>query len=235
MCVCVQVAVLKEVLRGGTWSNLNVEVSTIDSVQGKERDFIILSMVRSWDTAEGEDVWFIHEPTRLNVAITRSKHGLWVVCNAACLEQSLTEHEDGRSQEYCRQHMEWCRDNNYIRSVSEAFPEQDAARIAVKTCSETTGDEWLEYDFHAKPLEYTDKRVVNNSLKYASSDTPGMLSHNVKSFRALGTCTKWSVSEPEPMTVDKRLNEKGLAQTFRVLVRPDDHRTTFGVDGFRSS
>lgn len=50
-------------------------VATIDSFQGLEKDFIILSLVRS----KGDSVGFINSFKRLNVAITRAKHGLVVL------------------------------------------------------------------------------------------------------------------------------------------------------------
>ena len=57
-----------EVLLGG------IEVDTIDGFQGQEKDVIIFSCVRS-----GKEVGFLREPKRLNVALTRAKHGLYII------------------------------------------------------------------------------------------------------------------------------------------------------------
>ena len=52
-----------------------VEVNTIDSFQGKEKDIIILSTVR----ADQSSLGFLADIRRMNVAITRAKHGLFVI------------------------------------------------------------------------------------------------------------------------------------------------------------
>ena len=49
---------------------VDLEVSTIDGYQGREKDIIILSMVRS---NENMSTGFIEETKRMNVAITRAR------------------------------------------------------------------------------------------------------------------------------------------------------------------
>jgi len=51
-------------------------VISIDSSQGREFDIVFVSMVRTNPGA------FIQEYNRINVAITRAKHGLVIVGNA---------------------------------------------------------------------------------------------------------------------------------------------------------
>ncbi|EEB08346.1 DNA polymerase alpha-associated DNA helicase A [Schizosaccharomyces japonicus yFS275] len=59
--------------------NLAIEVGSIDSVQGREKEAIIFSLVRSNDERE---IGFMSEKRRLNVAITRAKRHLCVVGDA---------------------------------------------------------------------------------------------------------------------------------------------------------
>jgi regulator of nonsense transcripts 1 len=64
-----QVDRIKETLPNG----LNrVEVDTIDSFQGREKPYIIYTTVRSNPT---NDIGFLSEEPRLNVALTRAQHG----------------------------------------------------------------------------------------------------------------------------------------------------------------
>ncbi|KAL9649826.1 hypothetical protein ABK040_009639 [Willaertia magna] len=53
-----------------------LDINTIDGFQGREKDIIIVSCVRS------EGVGFLNDFRRMNVAITRAKYSLIVVCNS---------------------------------------------------------------------------------------------------------------------------------------------------------
>ena len=57
----------------------NVKITPIDSYQGEENDIILVSLVRS------EALGFVADPSRVCVAMSRAKHGLYVIGNLSKL------------------------------------------------------------------------------------------------------------------------------------------------------
>lgn len=62
-----------------------IEVASVDAFQGREKEFMILSCVRSNDH---QGIGFLRDPRRLNVAITRASHGLIIIGNARLLAKN---------------------------------------------------------------------------------------------------------------------------------------------------
>ncbi|MFT3912354.1 MAG: AAA domain-containing protein [Ferruginibacter sp.] len=71
-----QVAAAKEALPK------QMRISTIDSFQGQEKETIILSLVRSNDE---NDIGFLKDYRRMNVAITRAKEQLFIIGDSATI------------------------------------------------------------------------------------------------------------------------------------------------------
>lgn len=67
-------------------TNLEVEVDTVDSFQGREKDAVLLSLVRS---NTEQSLGFLEDLRRMNVAITRPRRHLFVVGDSA----TLSSHE----------------------------------------------------------------------------------------------------------------------------------------------
>jgi regulator of nonsense transcripts 1 len=78
----------------------DVEVKTVDGYQGREKEVIIFSCVRS---NPEQNVGFLSEKRRLNVALTRAKRGLIVIGDPATL----------RGDDNWRAWLEYVRDRKF--------------------------------------------------------------------------------------------------------------------------
>ncbi|CAM9092624.1 unnamed protein product [Ascophyllum nodosum] len=70
-------------LRSSLYSD--IEVASVDSFQGREKDLILLTCVRS---NEHQGIGFLSDPRRLNVALTRARFGCIVVGNPRILSKN---------------------------------------------------------------------------------------------------------------------------------------------------
>ena len=68
----------------------DVQVASVDSFQGREKDFIVLSCVRSNESA---GIGFLADPRRLNVALTRARLGVIALGNPKALSKQPLFHD----------------------------------------------------------------------------------------------------------------------------------------------
>ncbi|OTA94411.1 hypothetical protein M434DRAFT_394677 [Hypoxylon sp. CO27-5] len=85
-----------------------IELGSVDGFQGREKEAVIVSLVRS--NTEGE-VGFLSEKRRLNVAMTRPKRSLVVVGDSETVR---------RGSKFLNNWMEWLENNADLRYVDSA-------------------------------------------------------------------------------------------------------------------
>ncbi|RWW90321.1 hypothetical protein BHE74_00000543 [Ensete ventricosum] len=82
-------------LRSGVVPIHCLQVASVDSFQGREKDYIILSCVRSnehqvthvLNTQSHGGIGFLNDPRRLNVALTRARYGIVILGNPKVLSK----------------------------------------------------------------------------------------------------------------------------------------------------
>ncbi|BBM97873.1 ATP-dependent RNA/DNA helicase IGHMBP2 [Marchantia polymorpha subsp. ruderalis] len=72
-----QVGVLR-LMRAGDKKLADIEISSVDGFQGREKEAIIISMVRS---NEKHEVGFLSDNRRMNVAVTRARRQCVIICD----------------------------------------------------------------------------------------------------------------------------------------------------------
>jgi AAA domain len=103
----------------------SIEVRSVDGYQGREKQVIVLSAVRS--NARGS-VGFLSDWRRLNVAITRAKRGVVIVGDPRTL----------RNDPHWSAYMQWCKGHGVIVSAESLFPVQRSSSSSSSTDTDSS-------------------------------------------------------------------------------------------------
>lgn len=99
-----------------------IDVNTVDSFQGREKDLVIFSAVRSQYVgdkvaATKANVGFLADQRRMNVALTRARLNMWVVGNGRYLQANP---QWGKFVNFCNEKQHTF-NVNYARTSEEGF------------------------------------------------------------------------------------------------------------------
>ncbi|XP_065654259.1 DNA-binding protein SMUBP-2 isoform X2 [Hydra vulgaris] len=134
--------------------NSQIEINSVDGFQGREKEAILISMVRSNDSGE---VGFLSEDRRINVAITRARRHLFVVCDT----QTVSHHK------FLAEFCEYMNKNADVRF---------AKQLCTNTVSALTTNEQFELPFILqsnvlKTLKANDQSSSHNFYDVQASES----------------------------------------------------------------
>ncbi|RUS87677.1 hypothetical protein EGW08_004518 [Elysia chlorotica] len=179
-----------------------LEVKSVDGFQGREKEAVVISMVRSNTTAE---VGFLSEKRRINVAVTRARRHLAVICDSdtvchdpfiASLVNYMTEHGD-------------------VLSADQVLQIQEHKRDLLETSDRTSND----------ALEPTSSlsSCQSNHVNYSNIECCD-ISKELKSNVCLGNSSSPSNADSDSNDTDGHFtNNDGVGQTKKQI--PEDTST----------
>ena len=109
-----------------------VEVNTVDSFQGREKDIIIISWVRAG--GEWSTIGFLSDYRRMNVALTRAKHHLFVIGNSKTLNQNKNWNK----------FITHCKQNKRITQYHSKLEMEKSPCFIIKQNEINKNDVWIE-------------------------------------------------------------------------------------------
>ena len=94
-----------ELLKLNLQHHPDLEIRSVDGFQGKEKEVVILSMVRA---NESKNLGFLIEKRRLNVAVTRARRQLVLICNSRTLSKD----------EFLNSFIQYVKDNGEVDATT---------------------------------------------------------------------------------------------------------------------
>ncbi|KAK2635999.1 hypothetical protein Ddye_030791 [Dipteronia dyeriana] len=217
-----------------------VKVQSVDGFQGGEEDIIIISSVRS--NTEGS-IGFLSKPQRINVALTRARHCLWILGNDRTLTRSDSVWESlvhDAKERRCFFNAD--DDKDLAKAILEVKKELDEMEELLNPESilfrsqrwkVVFSDNFLQSFKKMKSVQ-TKKSVINYLMKLASGWRPkrrnidsvcGSSSQIVKQFKVEGlfvVCTIDIVKEQRYIQVLKVWDILPLEEVSKLMKRLDD-------------
>ena len=144
-----------------------LEISTVDGFQGREKEIIILSLVRS---NQKHQVGFLSEKRRLNVAITRPRRMLIVIGDI----DTITNDEEKNSDLFLKHFGEYCNDNATQVNIIGSLLEYNEFEELQLLCVEEKKKEIQKFEEKAeKEEEKKEKKMAKKNKDKEESNKGG--------------------------------------------------------------
>lgn len=154
----------------------NVEISTVDGFQGREKDAVVISMVRS---NPSHNVGFLQDARRMNVAVTRARKLLCIVCDSETVGSNSSPDFLKNLMRYLNEQADirgvdaWYRDNPNVEfNRGEIFKEEEKVnRESKKIGNKPVSVQVVEKRSQVKgPIEYQQFQAVIQEIRKFKQD-----------------------------------------------------------------
>ena len=120
----------------------SLEISSVDGFQGREKNFIILSNVRS---NKNNKIGFLKDFRRLNVSITRAKYGMVIIGNANCLYNNKSP---------WRNYINYFQENNLLYAPKTNIKEDEEKEFDINDLRKIDISKGMDYKYEYMNDEY---------------------------------------------------------------------------------
>uniref|UniRef100_A0A7S4PU63 Helicase ATP-binding domain-containing protein n=1 Tax=Alexandrium monilatum TaxID=311494 RepID=A0A7S4PU63_9DINO len=145
-----------------------VDVNTVDGFQGREKDCVIVSVVRA-DTSKS--IGFVRDRRRMNVAFTRPRTNLWIVGYVRVLERNEDWREFIVRQREATRLLRVSRPFNtflsrYVRNYYERHPDLQQPPGKLSSLDDTGAplEERVDLELSKEQLEEIERREEENAF-----------------------------------------------------------------------
>lgn len=194
-----------------------LEVRSVDGFQGREKEAVVMSFVRSNDTGS---VGFLAEDRRINVAVTRARRHLAVVCDSATMSRHdflkslvdyISEEGEVRSAREYTSELELCSSTARPSSIRLKEPKKSASKPKTKAHPDTMSKD----ERGGKPRQPV--KVNGTSCAQRSSEESTLQSKWEAAVRSFADSTEKEHSFPSSLTAYERRTVHELAEKLGLV------------------
>ncbi|KAG3179374.1 DNA-binding protein [Phytophthora cactorum] len=198
-----------------------LEIRSVDGFQGCEKEAVVMSLVRS---NASRQVGFLADDRRMNVAITRAKRHVAVVCDTDTISSHkflgvLVKHfekfgEYRSAQEYLEEDVvEATMDEELVKSLSASAAESDKSSAPITTSSsKPTAKAKVAKDTKPKQVQKSNKILKTSAPKVLETTKTAPNDEKPQTIEAKASVATAIVHEEEDEVEDKAAATKSVFQ-----------------------